>query len=145
VEHSERISDLYRVGGIFYRVKGLSAFNKGERAPERPLRVNPMVTAVVRQKHARDLPSALSFSGELLQTPLNMFGSDAHILHDKLRTAEHLRVDALQDKVFFSCGIQRHQKSAIDVAASELPDICDLALRPELPCNGKKTLHGFTS
>jgi len=130
---------------VFNRVKRPGAFDKGERAPERPIGGKPVVPAVVRQKHARNFPSAASTEGRLLQTPVNMFGGDAHVLHDKLRTAEHLRVNALQDKVFFSCGIQRHQKGVIDVAAPELPDIYDLALCSELPCNGKKVVHGFTS
>jgi hypothetical protein len=72
-----------------------------------------------------------------------MFGADAHIVHNQFWLTKHLRIDTLQDKVFFLFGIQCYQEGVIDIAISKFLDINDPALWLELLCNGKKIVQVF--
>jgi hypothetical protein len=58
---------------------------------------------------------------------------------------KHLRVDALEDKVLFSCGVHGHQEGLIDIAIPKFPDVCNLTDCLKSFCNGKKIIHGLTS
>jgi hypothetical protein len=95
------------------------------------------------QKHARNFPAAASTKLDTLQALTDMLGAGAHILNDKFRLTKHLCVDALQDKMFFPCGIQCDQKGVIDIAMSKFPDINNLTLWIELFCNCKKIVQVF--
>jgi hypothetical protein len=72
-----------------------------------------------------------------------MAGANAHIEHHKFRLMKHLSVYALEDKVFFPCGVQRYQEGLIDIAVTEFTDVNNATLRPELFCNGKKIVQVF--
>jgi len=69
----------------------------------------------------------------------------AHVQHDKFRSAKHLGVDPLQDKVFFFFGIQGYQKGVIDVAIAIFVDGNDLALRFKLICSSEEIIQDFAS
>jgi hypothetical protein len=74
-----------------------------------------------------------------------MLAEGTHVQHDKFRSAKHLSVDPLQDKVFFFFGIQGYQKGVIDIAISIFLDGNDLALWFKLFCNLDKIIQGFAS
>ena len=64
---------------------------------------------------------------------VDMLGKGAHIEHHQLGPTKDVRVDALEDKVFFSWGIQSNEERVIDVAIAIFVDIQDMALWLELP------------
>jgi hypothetical protein len=70
-----------------------------------------------------------------METPANMFGGNAQIMHDEFRPAKHMCVDALQDKMFFSFGIHRDQECVIDIAVAVFPDTGDPSTEFEPLCN----------
>ena len=72
-----------------------------------------------------------------------MLGEGAEIPHDQFRLTKHPRVEALQDKVRFSRGIQGYQEGVIDIAAPIFPDIQDPAWWRELLGNGNQIVQGF--
>ena len=143
VEYAERKADFTCVTNILDGVKRLRAFNKADSTPEGPIRVKPEAPSVMSQKHARNFPAAASTELDTLQALTDMFGAGAHILNDKFRLTKHLRVDALQDKMFFPCGIQCDQEGVIDIAMPKFPDINNLTLWIELFCNCKKIVQVF--
>jgi hypothetical protein len=73
-----------------------------------------------------------------MQALANMLGEDAHIQHDKFWLTKYLRIDALQNKVFFPSGIQGYQEGVIDIAIPKFLDGYDLTQWLELLCNGNQ-------
>jgi hypothetical protein len=65
-------------------------------------------------------------------TPAHMLCEHSHILHDQLRLFEDLRIDALQDKVFFFVEVVGDKIGIVDVAVPEFAYIADLPLGTEL-------------
>jgi hypothetical protein len=127
MEHAECIADLSRVLYIFDSIKSLSAFNKADRPPERPIGITPVVLSVLCHEHTWHLPASAFTGGGIIQTLADVPGKGKHILDDKSRLAKDLCVDALKDKVLFLFGIQCYEEGVIDVSVPEFPDVYDPA------------------
>ena len=142
MEPAQGIADFPGVPGIFDGVKGLGRVNKAQGAPERPAGVNDVVPAVPGQEHAGHLPAAAAAEGREGQTPAHVVAHGAEVPHDQFRLAEHVKVEALQDKKRFCRARQRHQEGVIDIAVAVFPDVQDPALGGELPGHDDQMFQG---
>ena len=65
------------------------------------------------------------------------------VFHDQFRPAEHLEVEALQDKVRFGGALHRHQEGVVDIAGAILPEVPDLSLEDELPGHDQQMIQAL--
>ena len=102
-----------------------------------------MVLSVPGQEHAGHFEAAARHKGTVLEVIVHMFRYGAYVAHDIFRLVKYVRVDALEDKMLLSFGIQGNQEGIIDVAVPEFPDVCNLSQWLELLCNCNKIIHGL--
>jgi hypothetical protein len=50
---------------------------------------------------------------------MDMFRGRAHVLHNKLRSAENTRIETLENKAPFLSGIKCHEERVVDIAVPE--------------------------
>jgi hypothetical protein len=72
---------------------------------------------------------------------VDMIGEYTHITHYEFRSWKNPCIDTLQDKVIILSGIQRYQKSVINIPITQLANIYDPAVRFELLCYGREIIH----
>jgi hypothetical protein len=81
----------------------------------------------------------------MLQKSANILGNNAHIQHYEFRLTKHLRVDALQDKVFSPFRFQGYKESVMDFSIPKFLYIYDLFHVLEFLRNKNKIIQGFAS
>jgi len=72
-----------------------------------------------------------------------MLGEGAHVYHDQFRATKHSGVDALKDKVLLLFNVKGCEVGIVDVAATVLLDVQDLAFWSELFCDREESVQGF--